>query len=235
MASPPRSPAAPAAPERRDDVRLNARRSREREIVEATKALFDAQGMQDAPITNIARAVGINKALIYRHFSSKEELFVLTVTRYLDDLSERLSGVDPQLAPVDQLREASERFTSFCLEYPAFLDCSLSLMRRPARELQARVSEAVWFRLGQGMARCLGLISKILERGARDGTFAVEDPDFTANHLYTQVLGTMHLARIGVGVRQVAPGVPGVFRISAERIRQACIQDAMALVGARAA
>ena len=39
---------------------------RERDIVDATRALFDERGMQDAPVEEIARAVGINKALIYR-------------------------------------------------------------------------------------------------------------------------------------------------------------------------
>src|SRR5581483_3488646 len=70
--------------------RASVRREREREIVAATRALFDQRGMQDAPIEEIARAVGINKALIYRHFASKEELYVLTLTSYLSELAERL-------------------------------------------------------------------------------------------------------------------------------------------------
>ena len=45
------------------------RRERERKIVSATKDLFDAHGMRDAQIGDVARAVGINKAQIYRHFS----------------------------------------------------------------------------------------------------------------------------------------------------------------------
>src|SRR5947209_6930819 len=61
-------------------------RTRERDLVHATRALFDERGMQDAPIEDIARAVGIARGLIYRHFSSKEELFVLTVTDYLREL-----------------------------------------------------------------------------------------------------------------------------------------------------
>ncbi len=212
----------------------SSRRLRERDIVAATRALFDERGVQDAPIEDIARAVGINRALIYRYFSSKEELFVLTVTLYLEELAELLAGVDEDLDPVAQLREASERFAGFCLSYPAFLDCALSLMRRPAGELRHSVSGSVWFRLGQDMAACLGSMSAILTRGAQEGCFDVPDPDFTANHLYTQVLGTMHLARIGVGVREAAPGVPGVFAVSPERVRQACVEDALAIVGARA-
>ena len=58
-------------------------RRREQDIVDATRALFDERGMQEVPIDDIARAVGLSRALIYRHFSSKEELLILTVTRYL--------------------------------------------------------------------------------------------------------------------------------------------------------
>ncbi|HEU4979190.1 MAG TPA: helix-turn-helix domain-containing protein [Solirubrobacteraceae bacterium] len=205
------------------------RRERERDIVDATRALFDEQGMQDAPIERIARAVGINKAVIYRHFGSKEELFVLAVTRYLDELAGENEGVEKIADPYARLTAMCEAYTGFCLRYPAFLDCALSLMRRPAAELRERVSEAVWVRLGQAMARCLAPLSRVLAEGTATGAFAVEDPDFTANHMWTQALGTMHLARLGVGVREAAPGVPGAFGIDPERVRAACVRDAIAL------
>jgi AcrR family transcriptional regulator len=194
------------------------RRDRERELVAATRALFDERGVQDAPIDEIARAVGINKALIYRLFASKEELFVLTVTSYLDELRE------DALEPHEGLRDALDRFTRFCLRYPAFLDCALSLMRRPAQELRERVGEGTWLRLGASMSACLAPLARILadEEG-------VEDPDFAANRIYTQVLGTMHLARIGLGVREAAPGVPGAFPLDPEAVRAACVEDALAL------
>src|SRR5919108_1791266 len=95
-------------------ARASARREREREIGEATRALFDERGVQDAPMEEIARAVGINKALIYRHFASQEELFVLTVTHYLAELAERFAAVDTSLDPEPQLRELSERYLDFC-------------------------------------------------------------------------------------------------------------------------
>jgi AcrR family transcriptional regulator len=71
------------------------RRERERELVRATRALFDERGVQDAPIEEIARAVGIARGLIYRQFASKEELFVLTVTEYLAELDEVLAAASP--------------------------------------------------------------------------------------------------------------------------------------------
>jgi AcrR family transcriptional regulator len=211
-------------------TRASARRERERDIVEATRALFDERGVQDAPMEDIARAVGINKALIYRHFASQEELFVLTVTHYLAELQARFDEVDETLEPLAQLREVSERYVAFCLEYPAFLDCALSLMRRPYAELSDTVSEAVLFRLGQAMSACLSRLSRVLAAGAEQGVFRVVDPDFLANHLYAQGLGAMHLARVSAGVRELAPGVPQMFPIEAAEVARTALETTYAYV-----
>lgn len=209
------------------------RQARERDIVAATRRLFDERGMQDAPIEEIAKAVGIARGLIYRHFSSKEELFFLTVTDYLDELCELLQmAVASDDDPVHQLEHVAEAYAGFCQRYPAFLDASLALMRRPARELNEMVSESVWLRLGQGKAGCLSHLAGVLRRGTESGVFAVEDPDYTATVLWTSTLGTMHLARLGIGVHQVAPGVPGVFRVTSERVVQTCVENALAAVRA---
>src|SRR5581483_6487112 len=118
-----------------------------------------------------------------------EELFVLTLTSYLAELAQRLDQVPEELDALARLERGWRCYTDFCLEYPAFLDCGLSLMRQPAEALRESISDSVWMRLGAGMAACLGKLSYILAAGARQGAFVVEDPDFTANHLYTQTLG----------------------------------------------
>jgi AcrR family transcriptional regulator len=208
------------------------RRERELELVRATRALFDERGMQDAPIEEIARAVGIARGLIYRHFASKEELYVLTVTEYLSELEDLLAGASSaELDAVAQLEAWAQAYVGFCLRYPAFLDCALSLMRRPARELREALSDSVWRRLGQGIAACVVHVSEILRDGARDGTFSVEDPDYMANVLWTQILGATHLARIRVGVRQVAPGIPELFSVEPEEVARTCVASALATVG----
>ncbi len=199
---------------------MAVRRDRERRLVQVTRELFDERGAQDAGVDAIARAAGIDRALIYRSFASKEELFVATVSDYLDELTERARDA----RDARDLRGLLDAYTRFCLDHPAFLDCALSLMRRPASELEAAVSDAVWVRLAQRMAACLApLRDAIAEAGA-------EDPDFLANRVYTMVLGTMHLARLRVGVREAAPGVPAPFALDPERVRQACVEDALRLV-----
>jgi AcrR family transcriptional regulator len=213
-----------------------ARRVREGDLIRATRALFDERGMQDAPIEEIARAAGIARGLVYRQFSSKEELFVLTVTDYLAELSGLLGGAiagHADYEPVAQLESCALAYARFCERYPAFLDCSLSLMRRPARDLHAMISESVWLRLGQGMASCVDQLAAVLRRGKGTGDLDVDDPDYVANVLWTQVLGTMHLSRIRVGVRRAAPGIPELFPVTGEQVVATCVANAMAIVGAR--
>jgi AcrR family transcriptional regulator len=209
------------------------RQVRERELVAATRKLFDERGMQHAPIEEIARSAGIARGLVYRSFSSKEELFVLTVTDYLAELSNLLeTAVAAADEPTAQLESVARAYAGFCERYPAFLDSSLALMHRPARELSEIVSESVWLRLGQGMASCIGQLADVLRAGAESGVFRIDDPDFVANLLWTQTLGAMHLARIGVGLRRLAPGVPELFAVSASEIVDGCIASVLATVGA---
>ena len=214
--------------------RVEVRRTREQELVAATRRLFDERGMQDAPIEEIAKAVGIARGLIYRVFSSKEELFVLTVTDYLAELDDVLAAaVAPDGEPVEQLERWARAYAGFCERYPAFLDCALSLMQRPARDLHAILSESVWFRLGQAIAQCVDHVSRLLRDGTAAGAFAVEDPDYTATVLWTQTLGIMHLARIRVVVRQAAPGVPELVPVTSEQVVETCVDAALSCVGRR--
>ena len=41
----------------------------------------------------------------------------------------------------------------------------------------------------------------------------------------------MHLARIGVGVRRLAPGVPGLFAVESDQVVRSCVATALASVG----
>ncbi len=104
-------------------------------------------------------------------------------------------------------------------------------MRRPANELQDSISESVWLRLGQGMASCINHVSNILRNAERQDVASLEDADYTANVLWTQTLGTMHLARIRVGLRQPAPGIPELFSVSPQTVVETCIDNAFATAG----
>jgi AcrR family transcriptional regulator len=227
----------PAAEQRTDGRRSAAavrRRRREKEILDATRALFDARGVRDAQIEDIARAVGINRAIIYRHFSGKEELFALTLVGYLEELEGRLAAADDATTdPVRRLRAITEAFMDFGSAFPAFVDCAQTLMRRTGPELFEEVSEGAVYRLGKAIATCLARVAEVLRAGVDAGTFHTDDVHLLANTLYATGLGGMQLARVGMLVKEAAPGVPVVASLSAERVKEHMVASSIAMaVGA---
>jgi len=210
------------------------RRRRETEILAATRSLFDARGVRDAQIEDIARAVGINRAIIYRHFSGKEELFALTLVGYLEELATALQAVDDEgAAPEARLRDITAAFVDYGLEYPAFVDCAMTLMRRPGPELLDEISEGSMYRLGRGISTCLAMVASAVRAGVATGVFHTEDADLLANTLYASGLGGMQLARVGLLVKEAAPGVPTTARLSPELVKEHLIASSVAMaVGA---
>ncbi|HEX3978316.1 MAG TPA: helix-turn-helix domain-containing protein [Solirubrobacteraceae bacterium] len=214
-------------------ARRARRASREHTIVAATRRLFDQRGIQDARVEDIARAAGLNKALIYRAFSSKDEIFALTATSYLDELRARTDALEMLPDAAAQLRRVLTVFADFCITYPAFLDCGLSLLRRPALELRETLSDAAWFRISRAVGRCVGAVQRVLEVGVEQDVVEVEDPGFTAGRLLTQMMGSMHLSRTGVSLQEATAGAVTAVAIDAEQVRDACVRDALAVVGVR--
>ena len=65
------------------------------------------------------------------------------------------------------------------------------------------------------------------------GVVEVDDPGFTAGRLLTQMMGSMHLSRTGVSLREAAPGAVTAVALDSQQVRDACVRDALAVVGVR--
>jgi AcrR family transcriptional regulator len=129
------------------------RRRREAEIINATRRLFDQNGVRDAQVDQVAQAVGINRAIVYRHFTGKEELFALTLVEYLDELRVALTEADAVGgSPSERLARITEAFVDYGLQHPAFVDVAQTLMRRTGPELLEEMSESAVFRLGRAIS-----------------------------------------------------------------------------------
>ncbi|HRI95433.1 MAG TPA: TetR/AcrR family transcriptional regulator, partial [Nocardioides sp.] len=212
------------------------RRAREKEIIAATREQFDRRGVRNVQIDDIAVAVGINRAIVYRIFSGKEELFALTLVSYLDELHDALASVDDPDAPAaDRVEAMVGAFVDYALAHPPFVDCAQTLMRRTGEELLEEISESALFRLGRGISGCLAILVAALQAGVNAGDFTVEDPNLLANTLYASGLGALQLARVGILVTEVAPGIPTVGEISPDQVRDYLVASALALARSRPA
>lgn len=203
---------------------------RKQEILDATRSLFDERGVRDAQIEDIARAVGINRAIIYRHFSGKEELFAATLVGYLQELDRTLAAADDiSAAPEVRLTTITDAFLDFGAALPAFVDCAQALLRRRGEELLEEVSQQVMIDLGLAMASCLNHAVDILEAGTATGDFHVRDPHLLANIFYTQALGVLNLATLQLSVREENPGLPAVDSVPFDEVKSLALLAVVAM------
>ena len=223
------APPAPKPEARRPSTAVR-RRARESAILAATRTLFDERGVAEAQIEDIARAVGINRAIVYRHFTGKEELFALALVGYLDELGAALAeAAETEADPRDQLAAIVSAFVDYGVGHPAFVDCAHSLMRRTGTELFDEISEGAMLRLGRAIASCLAVLRRALDAGVESGEFDLADPALLANTLYATGLGGLQLARVGLVIDEASPGVPQVSRIGAEQVKALLLTSALAM------
>ena len=154
----------------------------------ATRELFDENGVREANIDDIARAVGVNRAIVYRHFTGKEDLFALTMVGYLDELAELLDaasgGADDPGVAADRDRHDVRRLRPRApglrrLRPGADAAAGQRAARRGLRA--GAVSSS-----GGGMASCLRSLSDAIEDGVAAGDFRVKDADPARQHALRQ-------------------------------------------------
>ncbi len=78
--------------------------AREDAILQATCQLLGAKAFDAMTMDDVAQAVGIAKASLYKHFSSKEELCCAAMVQVLGRVLTYLDTLDPAMAPIDKLR-----------------------------------------------------------------------------------------------------------------------------------
>lgn len=91
-----------------------APKQRRREILEAAAVVFAEVGFRCAEMDRIAERAGAGKGTVYRCFPGKEALFMATVEKALEDLTQYVNdAVDPLEDPLEQLRLGIHRYLAF--------------------------------------------------------------------------------------------------------------------------
>lgn len=79
-------------------------RRREREILDAALALFAQDDWQSVTVEQIAERAEIGKGTIYKHFSTKDEIYAHLAMRFKERALEKLDAIDPGLPVLQRLR-----------------------------------------------------------------------------------------------------------------------------------
>ncbi len=96
------------APKKSFKVQMLA--ARETAIIQSVNRLLAEKGFDAMTVDEVAAEVGIAKASLYKHFTSKEELACAAMVTAMRRAQEVIQSTDPQLAPLDKIK-AMTRWT----------------------------------------------------------------------------------------------------------------------------
>lgn len=143
-------------------------RRREEEILQRAQELFIEHGEDKVTVEMIADAVGIGKGTIYKHFETKDEIYLRLMIRYEEDLADLFAQLDSG-EDKDRARLAKEYF-GFRMRQPE----KYSLFDRLEHKLTNSTScPDLVKQLHETRAENMDKLAKVLE--ARIGEGKLED------------------------------------------------------------
>ncbi len=154
--------------------------SKRRAIIDAATEVFLKGGYLGTNMDEIATLSGVSKQTVYKHFASKEALFVEIVGSMTSDAGDRVHNDAPDL-PLDGDLAAY-------LEDYAYLQLSIVLtpqvmqLRRLVIGEVGRFPELARVLYERGPLRAIGILAAMFERLAARGLLRVDDTRLAASH-----------------------------------------------------
>ncbi|MEV4254094.1 TetR family transcriptional regulator [Spirillospora sp. NPDC049652] len=157
-------------------------------ILAATEEILRRHGPAKATVVDVARALGVSHAAVYKHFASKQALREAVTRRWLDANRDALAVIaaDRAVPPAQRLR--------------AWLHAVLAMKQAKIRqdpELFAAygILAAAHSSVATGhVADLLGQLAAIIADGAADGVFHADDQEATARVVFTATAKFNHVA-----------------------------------------
>jgi len=92
------------APPAKPSFKAQMLQAREEAIVQTVNRLLAEKGFDAMTVDEVAAAVGIAKASLYKHFPSKEDLAAAAMVRIMQRTQDMLAALPADARPIDQLR-----------------------------------------------------------------------------------------------------------------------------------
>ncbi len=180
----------------------------ENEVLDALVQLFWTEGFENASLSDIVAAAGLNKSSLYNTFGSKSELFFRALNRYLDERQALLDenavegGLDVLLGLFEMMRfEVTEVMPGRgCLAVNASTE--LGLRDEQAKEVTKKY---------RAMMR--GAMLPPLQYAAEHGEIRADLVDVYADTLLSLGIGLSVAARGGTPVGELNQQVESMFAL----------------------
>lgn len=150
------------------------------ELVEIAEKLFLEKGYEETTVDEILHASGLSKGGFYHYFKSKEEVLAESISNFADNLLNELEPLieDKKLNALEKLRRFMEIKTASQKSNKELLNYMRMLME----------SDFTFYKFTLTITqKYIEPFARIIEQGAKEGTFKVEFPRETADILLRTV------------------------------------------------
>jgi len=111
-------------------------------ILAAAFAEFSDQGLAGARVDRIATLAGVNKAMLYYHFNSKENLYHEAIRHHVVAATGQLSDMFDDSVPIEEvLHRTAVQYTRIFSANPEFTRILLRELAEPKSEIIPRIAE----------------------------------------------------------------------------------------------
>jgi AcrR family transcriptional regulator len=154
----------------------------EKKIKNAALREFAQHGLEGARVDRIAQKAKINKAMIYYHFKSKEDLYESILTEFYGEIFPRVTGTIPKDKGAEEQLEA---IVTFFIDYIKEMD--QDYIRVMLRELSSGGKYFKKLMLPNVIIPMMGVVQELFNTGIEQGTFKKIVPHLT----FIQMLGSI--------------------------------------------
>jgi TetR/AcrR family transcriptional regulator len=135
-------------------------------ILNKARDLFSTKGYDATSVREICEAAGITKPTLYHFYGSKEGVFRALVGGALETFERRLAReVDSPGSPIEKLRRVAREYFRYAGKNRELARFILSLVHQPP-------SAAPAADIPRYYERIVALVSRVVEEGVADGSFA---------------------------------------------------------------
>lgn len=181
-------------------------------ILKAATEVFLRDGYPGASMDEIAMLSAVSKQTIYKHFGSKEALFVEIVTSMTGAAGDTVHN---QIAELGRDEDLSEYLQAYAYrQLSVVLTPRIMQLRRLVIGEVSRFPDLAQALHDHGPKRAVGLLAAMIERLAKRGLLTVDDPIVAATHFNWLVMSAPLNAAMLLGDRGIPK--PAELRRQAE-------------------
>ncbi len=151
-------------------------------IINTSMILFSTNGYDATTADEIAKACGVNKAMIFYYYKNKVGLYGAVLSHALESIHDEVISKDKEyLHPLEDLKTFIKTYALYCEKHP-YLP---ALLLRELSNSGAYLPDVMF----ESMRKLFALLSKILKEGEKQKLFSNVEPMI----IHFMIVGTINL------------------------------------------